>query len=838
MPLMWKLRKNKERFPSISTIAWKSPKAGFPTFPQPSLLTKFQRRKTRPFCVRKLDTLIKTTFNGRDQATLIREYQGADTSTTYQDKIATFDGHGRLATSHVPEQRDYSNNLKYTTYSYNLDDSISSVTDGRGVVENRTYNNRGLLILKSWNVGSTGVPDPPDVEFDYDNAGNRIEMTDALGTVDYAYNSLSQLTSETREFTAITGESFPISYTYTIGGQLKTLTDPNDRVVTYAHYKNGKLDTVNGTGFELNVPFVSDVAYRAWGGVKEITYGNGVEASLAYNSKLLPASYELTNFNVSGTIGATYGYNNDGRLKSVENLGPDIFDRAYTYDFAGRLKTALTGDEARGGTTADGPFKHSYSYDVWGNTTTYVHREWTGSTITDNISVTNNRRSDYSYDLDGRVVGAQQLSHQYDAASHRKNVSSYDTATGSWGTLPVYETTNTYTGDQIPSKQVTTTRVTGGSQTTTSTYHVSSTVLGGNPIGEFDAEGDWVSSTIYADGMKVAVYKPKISSEYSDIMLWQHTDPVTGSPAWSGRVAETGGFAHLDPFGNDVTTGPPDPLEPPYVEPTQPFFWPLEIEGSPTNEAALGMAAYANRVNAEYDRSRAEYFWAIGRRDLAMEIVANNPNVGIEYRVTGNVNDLPEFFRHLPRAGTIFGAQAGGFLLHLNSAIQNYALEERGRPRGLPPLSSTKSCNQDPRGSANQLAIEGYLTKAGLLDRFEPSESLVDPRSIRVSREGIAFTINDLAAFNAAMANGPYRFDLNVGFPWRGQHNDQVGGPGVDNRSRTGSHPNKLGAQSLQVVVGPERTGTFKGTALGYADLDCSNPAQSLGQAIQHILGW
>jgi hypothetical protein len=30
MPLMWKLRKNKKRFPSIPTIAWKSQKTAFP----------------------------------------------------------------------------------------------------------------------------------------------------------------------------------------------------------------------------------------------------------------------------------------------------------------------------------------------------------------------------------------------------------------------------------------------------------------------------------------------------------------------------------------------------------------------------------------------------------------------------------------------------------------------------------------------------------------------------------------------------------------------------------------------------------------------------------------
>lgn len=74
------------------------------------------------------------SFNERDQVLRSRQYAGDTSSTTFQDTTVTFDGHGRMASSHRPEQRDNSNNLKYTTYNYNADDSISSVTDGRGAV--------------------------------------------------------------------------------------------------------------------------------------------------------------------------------------------------------------------------------------------------------------------------------------------------------------------------------------------------------------------------------------------------------------------------------------------------------------------------------------------------------------------------------------------------------------------------------------------------------------------------------------------------------------------------------------------------------------------------------
>lgn len=48
----------------------------------------------------------KTTFNGRDQATLVRQYAGSDTSSTYQDTTYTYEGHGRVSTLHKPEWFD------------------------------------------------------------------------------------------------------------------------------------------------------------------------------------------------------------------------------------------------------------------------------------------------------------------------------------------------------------------------------------------------------------------------------------------------------------------------------------------------------------------------------------------------------------------------------------------------------------------------------------------------------------------------------------------------------------------------------------------------------------
>jgi hypothetical protein len=162
-------------------------------------------------------------------STLIFSTKPAD-----EDTFASFDGYCRLWTSHKPEQRDSSDNLKYTQYSYNPDDSIKTVTDGREAVTTYTYGyqddtssteKRGLLTKIAYSSpDTTNIPDPADVSFVYDSLGNRTSMTDGMGNTVYAYDSLSRMTSETRQFNdtlteaPMTNNRFQIIYAYSLSG--------------------------------------------------------------------------------------------------------------------------------------------------------------------------------------------------------------------------------------------------------------------------------------------------------------------------------------------------------------------------------------------------------------------------------------------------------------------------------------------------------------------------------------------------------------------------------------------------------------------------------------------
>src|SRR5260370_10311395 len=75
------------------------------------------------------------SYNGRDQVTQVRQYQGNDQSVIYQEITMSYDGYGRLLTRHAPEQDSGAS----TTCSYNPADSIHSVTDARGASATSDY---------------------------------------------------------------------------------------------------------------------------------------------------------------------------------------------------------------------------------------------------------------------------------------------------------------------------------------------------------------------------------------------------------------------------------------------------------------------------------------------------------------------------------------------------------------------------------------------------------------------------------------------------------------------------------------------------------------------------
>ncbi|HKF93322.1 MAG TPA: hypothetical protein VKB96_01725, partial [Gammaproteobacteria bacterium] len=265
------------------------------------------------------------TYNVRDQLTNINQ--------AGQLRSFAYDGYGRLQTRTTPEQGT-------TAYSYFADDTVQTMTDARGATRTFSYNNRHLVAGITYGVPA-GVAATPNVMFAYDAAGNRTSMTDGLGSVSYAYDQLSRLTSETRTFAGV--GSYALSYAYNLGNELTSITNAWGATVGYGYDKVGRPTNVSGSGYAGVSSYVSSFAYRAFG-LKQMSYSNGRTLSLQYDNRLRP-----TQWSIPGVLRMQYDYTwgTDGRVGFTRNLDDETLDRYYGYDQVGRLTVSRSGNEAR-----------------------------------------------------------------------------------------------------------------------------------------------------------------------------------------------------------------------------------------------------------------------------------------------------------------------------------------------------------------------------------------------------------------------------------------------------------------------------------------------------------
>ena len=474
-------------------------------------------------------------YNARDQVTLLRQYQGTDQSSTYQDTTMSYDGYGRLHTKHVPEQRDQSGNPTYTTYAYNTDDTVHSVTDARGASATYAYNNRRLVTAIDYST-PTGMTPTSNVTFEYDAVGNRTLMNDGLGSVSYVYNQLSRMTSETRTLTGL--DDYEIGYDYNLAGQLKSVTDPAGAVINYGFDNTGRIDTVTGTSFGGVTTYASGAQYRSFGALKYLDYGNTRTMEAGYNTRM-----QSTSFTVSGVMSKTYEYYADGNIRFSSDLLNHKFDRSYGFDHAARMAQAFTGAEARGeSATNDRPYKQIFSYDGFSHLTNRDSNVWADFYSTAD-SYTNDRRTDWDYDASGNLLESADATYTYDTAGSISTVATID---------PQSTTTRILDGDGRQIKSVTATYdETSQSWNTTTTYYVRSTVLGGQVLTELNENGTKHRTFVYAGGQVLATQEILGVSTYEQV-TWEHRDPSNASYRTTQVNGDLSEYAELDPTGSDA----------------------------------------------------------------------------------------------------------------------------------------------------------------------------------------------------------------------------------------------------------------------------------------------
>jgi YD repeat-containing protein len=521
---------------------------------------------------------VVNTYNARDQITNTKRYAGAEGSSSYQEAVMTYDGFGRLSTQKTPKQTSAS------SFSYNADDTVLTVTDARGAIATYSYNGRHLVTGISYQPPSGGIGTSP-VSFGYDAAGNRTSMTDGSGSTTYQYNTLSRLESETRTFNGLSG-SFTLSYSYNLAGELTDITDPFNSV-SYAYDTNGRLTGVTGTGYPLQSSnFLSGIQYRAWGAVKGMSYGNGKSLTVSYDGQM-----QVTGFNIPGVINKSYDYHADGRVNHALDQLDGRYNRKYSYDQMGRVSDVTSGTAAYPGGTMDGPYSRTIGYDVWGNTTSRSGEHWTNFNW-ETTNYTNDKRDGWNYDAEGNLLdegGYMPLQRKYDAAGRMVQI-----------IHPAFPTnpkrTDTYDGDGQ--------RVTSGYHQPGCSpefscpfeyyYYLRSSVLNGQIIAEIGQNGQKRESYVYnPSGTLIALHKRPTSTDVSEYVLWEHREPSQSSLRYTDANGVWDSYyayslnAELDEVGADMALENPYPMELTGYEPRDEFapYWLLT--GNPFGNCTL-----------------------------------------------------------------------------------------------------------------------------------------------------------------------------------------------------------------------------------------------------------
>jgi RHS repeat-associated protein len=436
-----------------------------------------------------------------------------------------YDGFGRLWRRTTPEQGA-------TTYTYNADDTLQTMTDARGASTTLGYTPRHLVASITYGVPA-GVQPTANVSYTYDAAGNRTQMNDGMGYVTYAYDSLSRLTSETRYFSEL-GAAYTLGYGYNLAGGLTSFTNPWGVSVGYTQDYAGQVTGVTGANYAGVSTYASGLYYRASGALKQMTYGNGRVLTATYDNRLRPKQW-----NVSGVAGWEYFYDylgeHTGRVVYAQNLydatvgGRDARrDRAYDYDHVGRLTYSTAGSNARNmiglgdAPQQDGPYSQDYDYDVYGNIT--LRQGWGGEAASYGpISYTNNRRNGFSYDAAGNLTFDLGQHFYYDAAGRQTYVD--------WTNLQQW-----YDGDGLRVKK---------SDSSDTVFYLRSSALGGHVVAEIRyAPGygwHWSRGYVFLGGETLAMQAGGV--------FWVHQDPETKSKRMTDAAGAVTSGMEFDPWG-------------------------------------------------------------------------------------------------------------------------------------------------------------------------------------------------------------------------------------------------------------------------------------------------
>ena len=303
-------------------------------------------------------------------------FAGWLTSTQQTDPVSG-GGDGTVTSGHLT-----------TTYAYDSDGNLTSVTDSMGNVTTYAYDASGRETAEFdpdpttgdyTPTASEGDPGSPEIKYVYDSAGNLESETDPDGNAtSYTYDALGRGLSQADEL------SDTSSYAYDGDGNLLQSTDPDGQVITYAYNDLNQLTNENWFTSTAETDQTNAIAY---------TYDN--------LGHMLTAADDFSSYEFSyNVLGQQISSSNDGSGASgttgTAGVPQVVLDS--TYDALGNRKTLDASIGPTGSSVAD--FQNAYFYDGFGRESQVTQSGASGGSA----NAVADKLVNFSYNLDNQYT--------------------------------------------------------------------------------------------------------------------------------------------------------------------------------------------------------------------------------------------------------------------------------------------------------------------------------------------------------------------------------------------------------------------------------------------------
>jgi len=397
--------------------------------------------KTRESCTDGLGRMTSVTENpgGLNYLTSY-SYDALDnltgvTQVGSRQRSFVYDSLSRLTSAANPESGTVG-------YTYDANGNVITKTDARGIVTcygnwsgsscgGSGYDNLNRVTQKSYSDGT------PTSNFQYDATSDwGATLTNTVGRLTeswtsgtpfsasvYSYDSMGRtiLHSQCTPYTCgRTG--WGTTATYDLLGDMNTFTGAVGVTLTQTFNTAARPTQLSSSLVDSQHPatLASSLSYSPIGSFSQMTLGNGLLESRAYNNRL--QATEIKSYYSGGFVRYDFIYSytdpsgrNNGNLMSWNSTGSDfVFGRTYSYDPVNRLSTM--NQSASNSTLCSGALSLSWNYDAWGNRTDQNLTSGNPCGTFHTTVGTNNRLgSPYQYDATGNMTYDGVHNYFYDA---------------------------------------------------------------------------------------------------------------------------------------------------------------------------------------------------------------------------------------------------------------------------------------------------------------------------------------------------------------------------------------------------------------------------------------